>query len=528
MMKRKMMKRALLVILVLTLSFSPLVSDIGMPGNVGAVMAATRSMGTEKQLREALKVSGTTVKLTGDITGVREGFVISKGTHTLDLNGHTIKGSFSKSWSAIYLTGGSLVIKDSSKKKTGLIWNTSSDGYGIYVCNPENKVRIEISGGKVKAATALNFTGNGKLTVNIKDGKFEGSTAASFAGWTYTISGGDFDAKYTALDIQNMLTKYACKVTVTGGTFHGLDAVTMQHNPAVTISGGTFHGSSSDLCIYKSYSGKRKIDMKLFEKVYDVSKEGLGVTESKFKCIDVKYERGMKVEDADTLYSVVESASQSLTKKIEFVTNEHFYNVLTFYLEDWDAGKSSNSRCDTNVVGDEYTITLKRSYSLEYETQRVLENPKLSRAASDKANGYAKQIRKILNKQIKSGMTQRQKAVAIHDYMVANYSYDKSFKEDSYHFYGPLKNKKAVCQGFATLYRLCMLAEGIECECVFGTATSGPGKTDYETHMWNRVKLNKTWYYVDVTFDNGSKSKKFLLLKKDKFYGLGYHYELLK
>lgn len=71
--KRKMMKRALLVILVLTLSFSPLVSDMDMPGNVSTVMAATRSLGTEKQLREALKISGTTVKLTRDITGVREG-----------------------------------------------------------------------------------------------------------------------------------------------------------------------------------------------------------------------------------------------------------------------------------------------------------------------------------------------------------------------------------------------------------------------------------------------------------------------
>ena len=51
---RKMMERALAVVIVLAPSFSPMVSYVDMPGNVSAVMAATRSVGTEAKLRAAL------------------------------------------------------------------------------------------------------------------------------------------------------------------------------------------------------------------------------------------------------------------------------------------------------------------------------------------------------------------------------------------------------------------------------------------------------------------------------------------
>lgn len=523
--RRRIIERALAVIIILAVSLSPISSYVIIPGNTSVVMAATQSVGTEEKLREALLSSESSVKLTRDITGVSDTFKISKGEHTLDLNGHSIKGKFANSCAAITLSGGTLTIKDSSSKKSGLIQNTNSEGCGLFASNPDKKVKVEILDGKIKAASnALCITGKGNVTVDIKGGRFEGDTAVSLAGGTFTIWDGDFKAKYEAVAIQNMISKYKCKVTIKDGLFKGEDAVTMQHNPDVTISGGTFCGSSYDLWIYKSYCGKRKIDMSLFEKVYDISKEGLGVTENEFQYVDVEYEEGMEIDDADILFSVVESAAESLLDTVCFDTNEHFYNVLFFYLDAWNAGRTDKSNLICTVEDEVYHVTIKRSYSLEYQTQRVLEDSKISKVASDKAKSYAKQIRSILNKQTDSDMTKRQKAVAIHDYMVDKYSYDKDFRQESYHFYGLLKNKKGVCQGFATLYRLFMLAEGIECECISGMATSGPGKTDYEFHMWNRVKINKEWYYIDVTFDNGIKGKKFMLLKKDKFYGLGYHY----
>ena len=108
--------------------------------------------------------------------------------------------------------------------------------------------------------------------------------------------------------------------------------------------------------------------------------------------------------------------------------------------------------------------------------------------------------------------------------MIRNYAYDYQYRQASYSFTGLLDNKKAVCQSFAQLFRLMGLQAGIETECIGGMATSGPGKTDFETHMWNRSKIDGKWYYTDVTYNEGTGTNKFLLLSEKSFYGKGYHY----
>ena len=105
-----------------------------------------------------------------------------------------------------------------------------------------------------------------------------------------------------------------------------------------------------------------------------------------------------------------------------------------------------------------------------------------------------------------------------------SYSYDYKYRKASYSFLGLLDNKKAVCQGFAGLFRLMCIRAGIETESIGGMATSGPGKTDFEPHMWNRSKIGSKWYYTDVTYNEGTGTNKVLLLSEKSFYGKGYHY----
>ena len=141
----------------------------------------------------------------------------------------------------------------------------------------------------------------------------------------------------------------------------------------------------------------------------------------------------------------------------------------------------------------------------------------------------------ILKKTVKSGMTTKEKARAVHDYMIKNYSYDYAAVKNpskhtaSYEFYGLLKNKKGVCQSFALLYAMLMNRAGVDCGTVSGVAAGSAGGSDYEAHMWNVIKLKSgSRYYVDVTFDEGASSgskvsTRFFYKSKSKFYGLGYH-----
>lgn len=106
----------------------------------------------------------------------------------------------------------------------------------------------------------------------------------------------------------------------------------------------------------------------------------------------------------------------------------------------------------------------------------------------------------IIAKIITKGMSDFDKAKAIHDYMVINIDYDyddylaNTIPYESYNIEGALLNKYAVCAGYAKTFKyLCEFA-GLECTYVVGYARG--------YHAWNQVKIDGKWYNVDVTWDD--------------------------
>lgn len=74
-----------------------------------------------------------------------------------------------------------------------------------------------------------------------------------------------------------------------------------------------------------------------------------------------------------------------------------------------------------------------------------------------------------------------------------------------------LRNKRGVCEGYATLfYELCRMTN-VKCEMVTGYAGDDMEKIgkykkqkQFPTnHAWNRVYLNDEWLYLDVTWASG-------------------------
>ena len=89
----------------------------------------------------------------------------------------------------------------------------------------------------------------------------------------------------------------------------------------------------------------------------------------------------------------------------------------------------------------------------------------------------------------------------VHDTLVKTLEYDSTLNKNNIHnIYGALVEKKVVCEGYAKAFKYIMDELNIECILVSGIAENSSGHQ--EAHMWNYVKLNNSWYGIDVTWDD--------------------------
>ena len=113
-----------------------------------------------------------------------------------------------------------------------------------------------------------------------------------------------------------------------------------------------------------------------------------------------------------------------------------------------------------------------------------------------------------------SGKTDYQKIKAIYDYICSNITYDyDNLYDDSYTLkhssYAALINKKAVCQGYASLFYRLALEAGIDARVISGDS-NGP-------HAWNIVKIEGSYYNLDSTWDAGNTEYEYFLKNAKDF-----------
>jgi len=93
------------------------------------------------------------------------------------------------------------------------------------------------------------------------------------------------------------------------------------------------------------------------------------------------------------------------------------------------------------------------------------------------------------------GLSELQKLQAAHDFIVLSAEYSKETEGSQYSPYTLLTENKGVCQAYAlVLYRM-LEKLGFEVQYV-------PGKVGEQLHAWVLVKLNNSWYHIDVTWDD--------------------------
>lgn len=145
-----------------------------------------------------------------------------------------------------------------------------------------------------------------------------------------------------------------------------------------------------------------------------------------------------------------------------------------------------------------YTLT----YSVNYLSTRAQETKVTARVNS------------LLSSLGVKKMTTYGKIKTIYDYICRNVSYDRSGVNDNsvgkFTAYNALFKKKAVCQGYASLFYRMAVESGVSARVI-------PGSSRSEPHAWNIVKLGSSYYNIDSTWDAGKKTYNYFLKNNQEF-----------
>ncbi len=94
-------------------------------------------------------------------------------------------------------------------------------------------------------------------------------------------------------------------------------------------------------------------------------------------------------------------------------------------------------------------------------------------------------------------------ALKIHNWICDNVAYMPSDsgdpKDHATDIYGVFVEGEAVCEGYTMAFTYLCRQYGLDCFGLMGTTVN---TTDDYLHSWNMVKVDGSWYFVDVTWDD--------------------------
>jgi len=121
---------------------------------------------------------------------------------------------------------------------------------------------------------------------------------------------------------------------------------------------------------------------------------------------------------------------------------------------------------------------------------------------------FYEQCNLIVSKVIKPGMTDFDKEVALHDFILKNIEYgyvanEELGKDLSQSAFCTLQYRKGVCRGIASLFKCLTNLAGLDCLLIrgyHGDEEEGPDGKNHR-HAWNIIKIDGGYAHVDVTHD---------------------------
>lgn len=228
------------------------------------------------------------------------------------------------------------------------------------------------------------------------------------------------------------------------------------------------------------------------------------------RTLETQVEEGQDVPDGTVVNNQAELleafriASYTLQHTVVLKCNN--YRTSDYSLVDLAEDKSGiygvyNIRVNPSILGDVADLTAIITYYKAFKIQQAMKNEKASVRIAFEDKVVVLKVKGIIAQIIKDSMTDYEKELAIHDYLVLNYKYDyynslnNSIPDESYTSFGLLIKGTGVCQAYAETMEILLNSVGIECRMVIGTSKG-------QSHGWNIVKLENEYYMLDVTWND--------------------------
>lgn len=196
--------------------------------------------------------------------------------------------------------------------------------------------------------------------------------------------------------------------------------------------------------------------------------------------------RGADYSESDyELYSILEERVKAAMLEGKTVVDisdlnlkKGAYDVGYFYgYSPYFPNKSGCIKVWYTSTGYYVQLTIDNIYGSVDETKQVFQ-------AIDQKLAYVYEL-------VDNSMTDEQKAITVHDYLVSHAKYDYSFS--NYTSYGVLMGGTGVCQSYALAYMYIMNHLGVETHFL---------PSDSMNHAWNVIQIDGEYYNVDCTFDD--------------------------
>ncbi|MBO9597279.1 MAG: hypothetical protein J7559_05595, partial [Cohnella sp.] len=194
-----------------------------------------------------------------------------------------------------------------------------------------------------------------------------------------------------------------------------------------------------------------------------------------------------KNQTIDAGYAIIELQASDADVKYTFknnVSNVDFHNFARGFVT---YGKGV------------YSEGFIEGYKAEPRELKPGEKPNLSIQPDSTHKKLDPLLDKIVAKIIKPGMTEEQKARAIHDYVVTQIVYGGGASNTSAtNALIAIEKGKGTCTYYSSLFYYLAKKASLTTVPIEGDSIAG-------RHAWNMVRLNGKWQFVDATFDDSKK-----------------------
>ena len=237
-----------------------------------------------------------------------------------------------------------------------------------------------------------------------------------------------------------------------------------------------------------------------------------------YKCAiaSIQLPEGLKKIDGNSFGECYNLISVSIPSSVEEIAENAFQSCGIKNTADHDYCLVTE-QYSKELNCSEFTIYVKSgSYAEKFAQSRQYAYNNGDRVSGRMENILSK-TESIIQECIKAGMTDRDKAKALHNWIVYHSHYETEKDEDliscslnqriafTYGITGGVPGSILLegvgsCGDYADAYALLLSRAGISNSLVHGEVDSGG-------HFWNKVLIDGNWYHVDVTFDDPGRSR---------------------